>query len=158
MFPTSVDIPEEQRAQITAILNLRLADTIDLKSQAKQAHWNVKGLAFYELHLLFDKVAEHLDDAADILAERITALGGVAGGTIREAAAKSTIPEYPIDAVRGTEHITALSLRLGQATNTMRQNIEDCLNLGDQASGDIFIQLVRDMDKDLWFLQAHIQA
>jgi starvation-inducible DNA-binding protein len=157
-FPTSVSIPENKRSGVVQILNARLADAIDLKTQAKQAHWNVKGMAFYELHLLFDSIAGHLDDAADLIAERVTALGGVAEGTARQAAAKSSIPEYPVEAVRGSDHILALSQRLAQAANAMRQNIDDCINLGDQASGDIFIELVRQADKDLWFLQAHLQA
>ena len=158
LFPTSVNIPENRRAQVIQILNARLADSIDLKTQAKQAHWNVKGMAFYELHLLFDSIAGHLDDAADLLAERITALGGVAEGTARQTAARSSIPEYPLEAVRGSDHVLALSTHLAQATNAMRQNIDDCINLGDQATGDIFIELVREADKDLWFLQAHLQA
>ena len=158
MFPTSVGIPDVKRVQVIQILNARLADSIDLKTQAKQAHWNVKGMAFYELHLLFDSVAGHLDDAADLLAERVTALGGVAEGTARQTAAKSSIPEYPVEAVRGSDHLLALSQRLAQAANAMRQNIDDCIRLGDQASGDIFIELVRQVDKDLWFLQAHLQA
>lgn len=157
-FPTLVSIPDTQRAQIIQILNSRLADAIDLKTQAKQAHWNVKGMAFYELHLLFDSIAGHLDDAADLIAERVTALGGVAEGTVRQAASRSSIPEYPLEAVRGSDHILALSQRLAQATNAMRQNIDECINLGDQASGDIFIELVRLADKDLWFLQSHLQA
>ena len=158
MFPTSVSIPEQRRVQVIQILNARLADSIDLKTQAKQAHWNVKGMAFYELHLLFDSVAGHLEDASDLLAERVTALGGVAEGTARQTAARSSIPEYPLEAVRGSDHVLALSTRLAQAANAMRQNIDDCINLGDQATGDIFIELVRAADKDLWFLQSHLQA
>jgi starvation-inducible DNA-binding protein len=158
MFPTSVDIPESSRTQLVTLLNDRLADTIDLKTQAKQAHWNIKGMAFYELHLLFDEIAKHLEDASDLIAERITALGGVAEGTVRQVAAKSTIPEYPMDTVRGSDHLLALSTRLGQAANAMRTAIEGCLSHNDQASADVFIELVRQADKDLWFLQAHLQA
>lgn len=158
MFATSVDIPETNRINLVSLMNARLADTIDLKTQAKQAHWNVKGMAFYELHLLFDKVAEHLEDAADLIAERITALGGVAEGTARQVAARSVIPEYPLATVLGADHVMALSVRLGEVANSMRKTIEACLTLGDQGSADVFIELVRQADKDLWFLQAHIQA
>jgi len=158
MFPTSVNIPELQRTTVVAILNARLADTLDLKTQAKQTHWNVKGMAFYELHLLFDSVAEHLETASDIIAERITALGGVAYGTARMVAVNSTIPEYPVDTVKGSDHILALSVRIGQAANSMRTAIEECLGCGDQGSADVFIELVRQADKDVWFLQAHLQV
>lgn len=158
MFPTSMSISKDIRMQVIQILNDRLADAIDMKTQAKQAHWNVKGMAFYELHLLFDTIAGHLDNAADLLAERITTLGGVAEGTVRQSASRSSIPEYPMEAVRGSDHILALSTRLALVANAMRNNINDCINLEDQATGDIFIELVREADKDLWFLQSHLQA
>jgi starvation-inducible DNA-binding protein len=158
MFTTSVNIPEETRIQLVSILNARLADTLDLKTQTKQAHWNVKGMAFYELHLLFDSIAGHLEDASDTVAERITALGGIADGTARQVATRSSIPEYPMQAVTGKDHLNALSMRLGLVANTMRTTIEECLNLNDQASADVFIELVRQADKDLWFLQSHLQA
>ena len=92
-FRSSVGVPESNRQALTTLLNLRLADTTDLHSQVKWAHWNVKGKDFYQLHLLFDSIAEHLENHIDTIAERITALGGVANGTVREAAAKSTIKE-----------------------------------------------------------------
>ena len=91
-FNTSVKLSETDRQQIIDILNARLADTIDLKTQAKQAHWNVKGPEFFQLHELFDSIAGHLDDQADLIAERVTALGGTALGTARMAAATSSIP------------------------------------------------------------------
>ncbi len=104
-FPTSVSLSEEVRSQVIDILNARLADTIDLRTQTKQAHWNLKGRQFLQLHELFDTVAEHLDDHGDTIAERVTALGGVANGTARQVASASAIPEYDLDAVSGEEHL-----------------------------------------------------
>jgi starvation-inducible DNA-binding protein len=158
LFTASVNIPEETRQQVIEILNARLADTIDLKTQAKQAHWNVKGLQFFQLHELFDQIAEHLDAAADLLAERATALGGVANGTVRQAAKASSIPEYEFDAVNGPDHVRALSQRLSFLANASRHAIDRTSELGDTATADVFTEIVREADKDLWFLEAHLQA
>src|SRR5436853_5968223 len=92
-FETSVNISPENRQKLIALMNARLADSMDLFSQTKFAHWNVKGKDFYQLHLLFDEIAEHVEDSVDTIAERITALGGRADGTLRQAAAASSIEE-----------------------------------------------------------------
>ena len=84
LFESKVSIPENNRRALIALLNARLADAIDMQTQAKFAHWNVKGDDFYQLHLLFDSIAEHVEDAVDLIAERVTALGGRANGTARQ--------------------------------------------------------------------------
>jgi starvation-inducible DNA-binding protein len=156
-FNTSVKLSEATRQQIIDILNARLADTIDLKTQAKQAHWNVKGPEFFQLHELFDSIAGHLDDQADLIAERVTALGGTALGTARLAAATSSIPEYDLDAVNGLDHVVALSERLAKAANQFREDIDRADDLDDKGTSDLFTQITREADKDLWFLEAHLQ-
>lgn len=156
-FNTSVNLPESARNQSIDILNARLADTIDLKTQAKQAHWNVKGPEFFQLHELFDTLASHFDEHADLIAERATALGGTALGTARLVASTSSIPEYDLDAVGGIEHVVALSERLARAANQFRADIENTSKLGDQGTSDLFTEISREADKDLWFLEAHLQ-
>lgn len=156
-FTTSVNLNESTRQKSIDILNARLADTIDLKTQAKQAHWNIKGPEFFQLHELFDSIATHLDDQADLIAERITALGGYALGTARLSASGSSIPEYDLDAVGGLDHVVALSSRLAQAANQFRADIDTTDDLGDKATSDLFTQITREADKDLWFLEAHLQ-
>jgi starvation-inducible DNA-binding protein len=156
-FNTSVKLTESTRQQIIDILNDRLADTIDLKTQAKQAPWNVKGPEFFQLHELFDSIGGHLDDQADLIAERVTALGGTALGTARVVASTSAIPEYDLDAVGGLDHVVALSERLAKAANQFRTEIDRTDDLGDKATADLFTQITRDADKDLWFLEAHLQ-
>ena len=156
-FNTSVKLSESTRQQSIDILNARLADTIDLKTQAKQAHWNVKGPEFFQLHELFDSIAGHLDDQADLIAERITALGGTALGTARISAATSSIPEYDLDAVNGLDHVVALSERLAKAANQFREDIDRADDLDDKGTSDLFTQITREADKDLWFLEAHLQ-
>lgn len=157
LFSTSVSLPEKSRLDVIDLLNSRLADAIDLKTQTKHAHWNVKGPNFIQLHQLFDEIATHADDAADLLAERATALGGVALGTARLVASTSSLAEYDLNAVTGEQHLKALSKSLAAVTNAAREGIDDAGKLGDQATADVFTEIVRQGDKDLWFLEAHLQ-
>jgi starvation-inducible DNA-binding protein len=158
LFSTGVDIEQDQRVQIIELLNARLADSTDLKTQTKHAHWNIKGLNFYQLHELFDEIAEHFDDFSDLLAERATALGGVANGTVRQAAANSSIDEYDLNAITGEQHVRALSQRIAVFANSCREAIDQTDELEDKGTADVFTEIVRQADKDLWFLEAHIQA
>src|SRR5712692_5580055 len=109
MFKTKNDLSEGIRARAVELLNARLADAIDLGTQAKQAHWNVKGPNFIALHELFDQVAEHVEDHVDTLAERITALGGTARGTIAAVSHATSLKPYPSDITDGAQHVDALS-------------------------------------------------
>src|SRR6266487_6723355 len=112
-FTTRIDIPEQSRRLLIELLNARLADAFDLYSQLKQAHWNVKGSDFIQLHELYDTIAESVLEYVDTIAERATALGGLALGTARMAAAASTLDEYPTDAVAGMDTVAAIADRLG---------------------------------------------
>jgi starvation-inducible DNA-binding protein len=158
MHKTKNDLPAETRAQVAEILNDRLADVSDLKSQAKQAHWNVKGIHFRELHLLFDEVATAAEEYTDLIAERITALGGMAMGTVRIAAQRSSLNEYPLEITDGTAHVDALSTALADFGKRVRQNIDEASDLGDQDTADLFTEVSRGIDKLLWFVEAHIQS
>src|SRR3569833_3301583 len=109
MYDTRNDLPASVRTSIVNLLNSRLADAIDLGTQAKQAHWNVKGPNFIALHELFDQVAEHIEDHVDTLAERITALGGTANGTIAAVSHTTTQTPNPTDITEGVQHVDALS-------------------------------------------------
>ena len=156
-FRTSVDISEKQRTAIIELLGKRLADAADLKTQTKYAHWNVKGMNFIALHELFDAIAGHVEEHIDLIAERITVLGGVAPGTARQAVAASSIGEYNLDAVSGEEHVAALSKQLAKFANAVRAGIDAADKEGDKATSDVFTEIARQADKDLWFLEAHLQ-
>jgi starvation-inducible DNA-binding protein len=157
-FSTRIDIGDETRDEIVELLNARLADTFDLYSQVKHAHWNVKGSDFIQLHELYDTVAENVLEFVDEIAERATALGGLALGTARMAAAASTLEEYPIDAVDGMETVAAIADRLGAYGASIRAAIENALELDDEDTADLFIEVSRAIDKHLWFVEAHLQA
>ena len=156
-FPTHIEIPADKREALCNLLNGHLADTFDLFSQVKQAHWNVKGKDFYQLHLLFDEIAEELEDFVDELAERVTSLGGYANGTTRMAAESSRIPEYPTSAIAGPDHVEALTERFGIYCASVRAAIDESDKLGDASTADLYTEISRTADKRLWFLEAHIQ-
>jgi starvation-inducible DNA-binding protein len=157
MHNTKIDIPADERETVIGILNQRLADAADLKSQAKQAHWNVKGMNFIALHELFDQVATAADGHTDLIAERITTLGGVAYGTVRQAAQKSSLSEYPLEITEGTSHVDALSSALADFGRRVRVDIDKTGELGDQDTADLLTEVSRETDKNLWFVEAHIQ-
>ncbi len=156
LYDTRIDIAEDIRVKVINILNQTLAATLDLKTQAKQAHWNVKGTDFYQLHELFDEMAGELEEYVDMVAERVTALGGTALGTARIAAAESILPEYPLDAVGGIQHITALADRYGVYGKHVREAIDTTDELGDADTADMYTEISRTIDKRLWFLEAHL--
>jgi starvation-inducible DNA-binding protein len=155
---TSIDLDSETREQIIILLNQQLADTFDLYSQTKQAHWNVKGQQFFQLHELFDKLAGGLLGHVDTIAERVTTLGGTALGTARMSSTASRLPEYPQDTYDGRQSIEALVERYATLAATTRTAIDTADNLGDIDTSDIFTEVSRDLDKSLWFLEAHLQA
>jgi starvation-inducible DNA-binding protein len=157
-FETAVALAPETRTAMIDLLNQQLADTSDLYSQTKQAHWNVKGIHFYPLHLLFDQLAEHREDESDEIAERAVQLGGYATGTVRMAAASSRLPEIPADVDSGEDYVRALVERYGEHANNTRRGIDIADQAGDADTADLLTEISRQVDKDLWFLQAHLQA
>jgi starvation-inducible DNA-binding protein len=158
LFPTKNDLSQAVRDKAVHLLNQHLADSIDLYSQIKQAHWNVKGLQFIALHELFDDLAEGVEGHVDTIAERATALGGIALGTTRMAAATSRLPEYPTEAVDGRQHLEALSSRFATLAASVRAAIGAANDFGDADTADLFTGVSRDLDKSLWFLEAHLQS
>jgi starvation-inducible DNA-binding protein len=158
MHKTKIDIAENTRKAAIELLQARLADVVDLVSQAKQAHWNVKGPSFIALHDLFEKVAENGREHADLIAERITALGGVAEGTAAVAAERSTLPRYPLDIADGAAHVEALSTALAAFGKAARAAIDATAEMGDQVTVDVLTEVSRGSDKDLWLVEAHAQA
>lgn len=157
LHSTKIDIQKDKRETIVGILNSRLADAIDLKSQAKQAHWNVKGMNFIALHELFDQVATDVETHIDDIAERVTTLGGTAIGTIRAAAQNSSLSEYPLEISDGAAHVDALSTALADFGKKIRSGIDETNDLGDADTADLFTGISRSIDKFLWFVEAHQQ-
>lgn len=156
-FRTSVDIPAADRTKINRVLNQHLADSFDLLSQVKQAHWNVKGPDFWQLHKLFDELAEQVEHWVDELAERVAALGGYATGTVRMAASASSLPEFPTGITDSMDYVKAVAARLSAFTNSARAAIDQTDKLGDANTADLFTEICRCADQYLYFLEAHLQ-
>lgn len=158
LHKTRIDLDSETREQLVALLNQQLADTFDLYSQTKQAHWNVKGAQFFQLHELFDKLATDLLPLVDDIAERATTLGGTAMGTSKMAAKSSRLEDYPASVFGGKESLEALIDRYATLAASTREAIDTADNLGDMDTADLFTGISRTVDKSLWFLEAHLQA
>ena len=157
MFKTKNDLPEATRVQAVELLNARLADCIDLQTQTKQAHWNVKGPEFIALHKLFDEINEDVEDYVDLIAERAVQLGGAVEGTARAVAAKSALPEYPLTISAGRDHVAALANALATFSKSTRQAISQVDEFGDANTADVFTEVSRGIDKWLWMVEAHLQ-
>lgn len=158
LHQTQNDIPGKTRRAMVDLLNQNLADVLDLGLQAKQAHWNVKGPHFIALHELFDKIAEELEEFTDDIAERAVALGGVALGTVQVVSKGSRLMAYPINAVSGMAHITALSRALARFGASVRAATDTAARFGDTDTADLFTGVSRGVDKLLWMVEAHTQA
>jgi len=158
VFPTKIDLPLDVRNKLVDLLNRQLAALTDLRMQTKHAHWNVKGPHFYSLHLLFDTLAESLDDPIDEVAERATSLGGLAQGTAQQVARQSYLPEFPATNYDGLAVVVALVERWAAAAKATREAIDIANNLGDADTADLLTGISRNLDKHLWFLEAHLQG
>jgi starvation-inducible DNA-binding protein len=154
---TRNSLPEKTRLQVSELLQERLADSIDLMMQAKQAHWNVKGPNFIALHELFDKVYTDAGKHVDIIAERIVQLGGSAKGTIRAAAAQSSLPEYPEEISSSAKHVAELAHAISFYGELVRKGIDRADELEDADTADILTEVSRSTDSNLWFVEAHEQ-
>src|SRR5690242_11958283 len=157
MFDTRNDLPAGTRPTSIELLNARLADAIDLGTQTKHAHWNVKGPSFIALHELFDQIAETVEDQIDTIAERVTALGGTARGTLAAVSRETSLKAYPEEISDGMAHVEALSAAVADFGRKVRGAIDESAKLGDAGTSDLFTGVSRETDKNLWLLEAHLK-
>lgn len=156
LHTTKNDLSEGVRSKVVGLLNSRLADCIDLQTQTKQAHWNVKGPEFIALHKLFDEISDDVEDYVDTIAERAVQLGATVEGTARAVAARSSLPEYPLAITSGRDHVAALANVLAAFGKAARQAISAADELGDADTADVFTEVSRGIDKWLWMVEAHL--
>ena len=158
MYPSMIPLPEKTRATIAKDLNAILVDGLDLHSQIKVAHWNVKGPQFAALHPLFEGFAVALAGHNDTIAERAVALGAIAVGTARQTAKNSRIPEYPGDAAQGAEHVAHLAERFDAYLKGLRAARKTAEQAGDADTVDLLTTVVTEFEKNGWFLQATLEG
>lgn len=156
MHPSRNTLAEPIRMQSVALLNRHLAAAIDLHAQMKQAHWNVRGLAFIAIHELFDKVSVEVESYSDALAERAGGLGGTARGTIQVAVEQSFLSPYPLGIADEKEHIFAVSGALAGFAESVREAINLATAFGDVDTADLFTEISRGIDHQLWFVESHV--
>jgi starvation-inducible DNA-binding protein len=158
MYQSPSHLPPEARAELATTLNSRLADGLDLHSQIKVAHWNIKGPQFASLHPLFETFALALANHNDTIAERAVTLGGKAYGTARHVAKSSTLPDYPQDTSRDLEHVKLLAERFDKYLVGVRESRSLAEKLGDTDTVDLLTQLVTEFEKNTWFLRASLDT
>ena len=158
LFSTTIDMDKKLREDMIGLLNHQLADQFDLYSQIKQAHWNVKGMNFMQLHLLFDQLGEEVLPAIDTIAERVVILGGTALGTARMAAAATRLEEMPVVFVNEKQSIELLVKRFAVLAASTRAGIKTVAEAGDADTADLLTGVSRTLDKSRWFLEAHLQG
>jgi starvation-inducible DNA-binding protein len=151
-------LSQNVRAKSIELLNKHLAAAIDLHGQVKQAHWNVRGPAFIAIHELFDKVADKVESHSDTLAERAAALGGTAQGTVHVAAERSFLVPYALGVAGEKEHILAVSTSLAAFGQSARSAIDEAAVFGDADTSDLFTEVSRGIDHQLWFVESHLQS
>jgi starvation-inducible DNA-binding protein len=156
MYTSHIDLSAHVRKGAVGLLQARLSDALDLEAQTKQAHWNVKGRDFIQLHTFFDALHTTVEEFVDTIAERITALGGVADGRVQTTAKATALYEYSLEAVAGDQHLKALAAVLGQFAKAVRKDIDAAAALGDAGTADVFTEISRETDKQLWFVEAHL--
>jgi starvation-inducible DNA-binding protein len=156
MQKTHNTLPEEIRIQSVELLNLNLAAAIDLHAQMKQAHWNVRGPGFIAIHELFDKVSVAVEDYSDLLAERAGGLGGTANGTIQTATKQSYLNPYPLGIADEHKHLFAVSNVLAAFGGSIIEAIEKSTDIGDATTADLFTEISRGVDQQLWFVESHL--
>ncbi len=156
MHPTHNTLSENIRAQSVELLNKHLAAAIDLHGQTKQAHWNVRGPNFIAIHELFDKVSVEVEAYSDLIAERTRGLGGTAQGTVQTAAQLSFLVPYALKVADEQQHAFAISGALAAFGQSVREASDAAADSGDNTTADLFTEISRGIDQQLWFVESHI--
>lgn len=157
MYKSPNPLSPEARSQLSETLNGRLTDGLDLHSQIKVAHWNIKGPHFAALHPLFETFAISLANHNDALAERAVTLGGRAFGTVRHVAKTSKLPEYPQETTRDLEHVKLLADRIESYLQGVRESRALSDKLGDPDTTDLLTGIIVEFEKHAWFLRASME-
>jgi starvation-inducible DNA-binding protein len=158
MYKSPSQLSEDTRVKVADQLNARLADGLDLHSQIKVAHWNIKGPQFAALHPLFETFAVSLAAFNDAIAERAVTLGARAYGTVRHVAKASRLAEYPQETSRDLEHVKLLAERFDKYLEGARETRAIGEELGDTDTVDLLTGIVTEFEKNAWFLRASLDS
>lgn len=151
-------LPADVRKKLCDALRGVLTDGLDLHSQIKVAHWNIKGPQFAALHPLFDTFATDLAVHNDTIAERILTLGGLAVGTARHIAKNSRLADYPQEVTRDLEHVKLLAERIGTWLVGARACRDLAVEHKDDDTNSMLTDAVTMFEKHAWFLHATLES
>lgn len=158
MHKTMNPISENIRGSMVELLQTHLATAVDITYQTKQAHWNVKGMNFIAVHELFDDLHEETEEYVDTIAERLTAIGGQAHGTVQAASENSLLDPYPLDLVKSEDHLKRLTESYAKWSAAVAEGIEEASEAGDPLTEDLLTAIGRGLDKGIYFMESHFQA
>ncbi|MFT4123223.1 MAG: DNA starvation/stationary phase protection protein [Microbacteriaceae bacterium] len=126
-----------------------------LSVDGKQAHWHVRGANFQAVHELLDEVVDHAREYADTAAERVVALGLPLDARVQTVGAKATTPVMSEGFQQSDTVIAEVIAEIDATLKTVRTAIDELAEL-DAASQDVAIEIARGLEKDRWFLFAHL--
>ncbi|TFF19793.1 DNA starvation/stationary phase protection protein Dps [Jiella endophytica] len=158
LHPTKNPISENVRGSMVELLQTHLATAVDITYQTKQAHWNVKGMNFIAVHELFDDLHEVVEDYVDKIAERLTALGGQAHGTVQASVENTILDPYPLELVKSEDHLKRLADSYAKWSKAAQEGLEEAGEAGDDLTEDLLTEVARGLDKSIYFLESHFQA
>lgn len=142
-------------AGVAQFLSPVVIDLTALVVNGKQAHWHVRGANFIGVHELLDTIVDHAQEWADLAAERIVALGLPVDARLGTVAAKTTTPELTAGFRPSNQTIAEVIAQIDAALAAVNTAVKELDEL-DQTSQDVAIEIARGLDKDRWFLFAHI--
>ena len=151
---TDTDVQGFQASpELQASLQQVLVDVIELHLQGKQAHWNVVGTNFRDLHLQLDEVVDFAREGSDTIAERIRALRATPDGRTDTVAADTTLPQFPPYEHSTAEVVDLISTRIYATVDTLR-GVHDAVDAEDPTTADILHQLIDGLEKLGWLISS----
>jgi starvation-inducible DNA-binding protein len=143
----------EASPELAGNLQRVLVDLIELHLQGKQAHWNVVGTNFRDLHLQLDELVDFARAGSDTIAERLRALDAVPDGRSDTVAATTTLPQFPVYEVGTAEAVDLVTARVYATVDTMRA-VHDDVDAEDPSTADILHQLIDGLEKLAWLIKS----
>jgi starvation-inducible DNA-binding protein len=134
-------------------LQLILVDLIELHLQGKQAHWNVVGTNFRDLHLQLDELVDFAREGSDIIAERMRALDALPDGRSDTVVATTSLPRFPANEQNTTEVVDRITTRIYATVKTLR-TVHDAVDAEDPSTADILHEQIDGLEKLAWLIKS----
>ncbi|MDT7748980.1 MAG: starvation-inducible DNA-binding protein [Pseudonocardiales bacterium] len=151
--PEAIDVGFVATPSLSSNLQLVLADLVELHLQGKQAHWNIVGSNFRDLHLLLDEIVSSARDASDTIAERMRALHAIPDGRSETVTATTSLPSLPSGEINTREAVELMAARL-TAVATRARSVHDAVDEQDPTSADLLHEVIETSEKFAWLMGA----